>query len=52
MAKAAQNSPKVMTFSKVITIQKTMATICGIQKKMELALEMILVYLQEAKHHF
>lgn len=43
MANAAQNSPKVMAFKKMMTIQKLIAKSWGIQKNKELTFDMILV---------
>ena len=52
MASAIQKSPSVMMLRKMMTIQKSIAIIWGIQKRMEFTLEMTLVYTQDAKHHF
>jgi len=52
MASAIQKSPRVMMLRKMMTIQKSIAIIWGIQKRMEFTLEMTLVYTQDAKHHF
>jgi hypothetical protein len=49
-ANPTQNMPRVTKLINKITIQKSTATNCGIQKNNEFMIEIILVGLEEAKY--